>query len=331
MSPERSARPDAEAVTGWLRRRGGTALAGLAVPVVRGGGGASMRRLLAAAVTFGRRPGGLGEGLSWLVHTLCTAQVVAPFSEGGEQRASLADLVVGRHLVALAVTDARGPAGPAVAVVDGDGWVLQGRKAYVTNGLTAGLTVVLARIGQPDGESAAFLMPAGTAGLALAAMDVPGLEEGAHAVLTMDGCRLSASARLPAAGAAVDAAVRRFAGMERRLILGLLLGAMERIIRDAAVRGLDAASLGRLDAERQAAEALTLRLIDRRRRGGDSALYVAAWEACRRFADAAEGAGVGEPLPGMRVLLRIGLADAARRLAKAGEECRGLTDGSAGA
>lgn len=321
----------APTIPAWQRRRGGTALAGLAAPVACGGGGASMRRLLAAAAGFGRRPDGLGEGLSWLVHTLCTAQVIAPCADGAERRTVLADLVAGRRLVALAATDARGAAGPAVAAADGDGWVLQGRKAYVTNGLTAGLTVVLARIGTPEGESAAFLLPAGTAGLTLAPMDVPGLDEGAHAVLTLDGCRLPATARLPAGGAAVDAAVRRFAGMERRLILGLLLGVMERFIRDAAARGLDAASLGRLDAERQAAEALALRLIDRRRRGGDAALYVAAWEACRRFGDAAEGAGAGEPLPGMRVLLRIGLADAARRLAKAGEECRGLTNGSAGA
>lgn len=326
MSAVWPARP--EAVPGWLHRRGGTALAGMAVPVACGGGGASMRRLLTTAAGFGRRSGGLGEGLSWLVHTLCTAQVVAPLSEGGEWRAAPADLVARRPLMALAVTDARGSGGPAVAVADGDGWVLQGRKAYVTNGLTAGLTVVLVRIGAPDGESAAFLLPAGTAGLALAAMDVPGLDEGAHAVLTLDGCRLPATARLPAAGAAVDAAVRRFGGMERRLILGLLLGAMERVIRDAVAQGLDAASLGRLDAERQGAEALALRLIDRRRRGGDSALYVAAWEACRRFADAAEGAGAGEPLPGMRVLLRIGLADSPRRLAKAGEEYRMVTDGS---
>jgi len=51
-----------------------------------------------------------------------------------------------------------------VAKKDGKGWVLNGAKAWITNGSIADVAVVWAKVGGPDGPVRGFLVPRGTTG-----------------------------------------------------------------------------------------------------------------------------------------------------------------------
>ena len=91
----------------------------------------------------------------------------------------------------------------ATARRDGDGWVLDGEKIWITNGGIAQLAIVFARdpaieTDRPGRQICAFLVPTDTPGFR--AEPMPGRPLGHraadHAVLRLDGCRVPGAALL---------------------------------------------------------------------------------------------------------------------------------------
>jgi acyl-CoA dehydrogenase len=92
-----------------------------------------------------------------------------------EQRGRwLPETRAGRALAAFALTEPQSGSDVAAtattAARDGDGWVLDGEKTWISNGGIADLYVVFARTGEAPGARglSAFLLPADTAGLTVA-------------------------------------------------------------------------------------------------------------------------------------------------------------------
>mgnify|MGYP000330217051 CR=1 FL=1 len=81
---------------------------------------------------------------------------------------------------------------------DGDGWVLNGQKAWITSGDRAGVIVVWARTGGPGtGGLSAFLVEPGTPGFEVGRHeDKMGLRASTTVALHFDNCRLPAAALL---------------------------------------------------------------------------------------------------------------------------------------
>ena len=80
---------------------------------------------------------------------------------------------------------------------DGDGWVLNGTKMWITNGSRAGVAVVWAR--SDDGAVRGFLVPAGTAGFhTVDVKDKLSLVASTTSELVFEDCRLGEDAVLPA-------------------------------------------------------------------------------------------------------------------------------------
>lgn len=89
------------------------------------------------------------------------------------------------------------------AVADGDGWVLDGRKAWVTNGGRAGLVLVLARTGGLSSELGLFMVPRDAPGLGVGGqVNTLGMRASQTVDLSLEGVRLPADALLgPPTGA----------------------------------------------------------------------------------------------------------------------------------
>jgi alkylation response protein AidB-like acyl-CoA dehydrogenase len=134
----------------------------------------------------------------------------------------------------------------ATATRDGDDWVLEGEKWFVTGGDHAGFFVVLAQTGE---EQALFLV----------ARDAPGLEivrrprfmhdpyiDG-HVELRLSGCRVPDRDRLPSGG---DGA-RRWFTVERLMIAARCCGAGARLLELAAEWAGEREAFGRPIAEYQ--------------------------------------------------------------------------------
>ncbi len=131
---------------------------------------------------------------------------------------------------------------------NGDGWVLNGEKWFVTGGERAGFFIVLAWAGE---EQASFLVD----------RDAPGLEivriptfmhdpyASKHVELRLKDCRVSDGARLGSGGAE---GTKRWFSLERLMIAARCCGAAERLIELSRSWSLGRSASGRKLAEYQA-------------------------------------------------------------------------------
>jgi acyl-CoA dehydrogenase len=134
------------------------------------------------------------------------------------------------------------------AVKDGDGWVLDGEKWFVTGGERAGFFIVLAWVGE---ELASFLVDRDAQGLEIvrtpAFMHDPYASK--HVELRLTGCRVPDSARLGGGG---DKGTKRWFSLERIMIAARCCGAAERLVELARSWSLEREASGRKISEYQA-------------------------------------------------------------------------------
>jgi alkylation response protein AidB-like acyl-CoA dehydrogenase len=150
---------------------GDLGLFGLVVPEEFGGAGADFTSLCIAIEELGRVDQSVGITLSAGVGL--GINPILTFGSQEQKERWLPDLVTGRALAAFGLTEPEAGSDAAAtrtrAVLDGDGWVVDGAKAFITNSGTpiTSVVTVTARTGErPDGrpEISAIMIPVGTPG-----------------------------------------------------------------------------------------------------------------------------------------------------------------------
>jgi len=198
--------------TDLMPKMGALGLFGLVVPEEYGGSadgqGADFTALIVAIEELGRVDQSIGITLSAGVG-LGINPILTYGSEQQKQR-FLPDLVAGRALAGFGLTEpeAGSDAGATRtrAVREGDEWVVNGAKAFITNSGTdiTSVVAVTARTGSNDDGSAqisAILIPAGTPGFVVEpAYHKLGWHVSDTHGLTFDGCRVPAENLLGAEG-----------------------------------------------------------------------------------------------------------------------------------
>lgn len=189
--------------TDVVRQMGDLGLFGLVFPEEWGGGGGDFVSLCIAIEEIGRVDQSLGITLSAGVGL--GANPIFRFGTDEQRARWLPDLVAGRALGAFGLTeaDAGSDAGSmrTRARLDGDAWVLDGSKAFITNSGTD-ITSVITVAARTDAGVSNFVVEAGTPGLVV---EPPYDKLGWHASdthgLVLDGCRVAESHLLGAPGA----------------------------------------------------------------------------------------------------------------------------------
>lgn len=129
-------------------------------------------------------------------NALCSAHIIRAASD--EQKAKyLPDLAAGKYLGAWALSEpgcgSDAAALTTTAMLDGDHWVLNGAKQWITNGHYAGVYVVMAKT-TPDGGAkgiSAFLVERDTPGFLIGPKeDKMGMRASDTVGLTFDACRI---------------------------------------------------------------------------------------------------------------------------------------------
>lgn len=167
------------------------------------------------------------------------------------------------------------------AARDGDSYVLNGTKRFITNAPEAGLFTVMART-NPDDPGAdgisAFLVEAGTPGLSLGKTDRKMGHHGAHTCdVIFDNCRVPASALLGGVEGQGFRTAMKVLDRGRLHIAAASVGYAERLIRDGLDYAMQRKQFGRRIADFQLVQAM---LADSR-----AEAYVArcaVLDACRR-------------------------------------------------
>ncbi len=185
------------------------------------------------------------------------------------------------------------------AVGDGDGFILNGTKRYITNGPHAHLFTVFARSESDkpgaDGISA-FLVEAPRAGLTRGKPERKMGQQGAHVCdIVFDNCRVEASALLGEVRGQGFRTAMQVLDRGRLHISAVCVGIAERLIADGVRYALERRQFGRAIAEFQLvqamladsrAEALAARcmVLETARRRDQGAAIAAEAACCKMFA-----------------------------------------------
>jgi len=178
-------------------------LTGLTIPAEYGGSGVDA--LTAALVSEELGAGDGSIALTLAAHNaLCIGHLLTAAS--AEQKARwLPPLAKGEYLGAWALTEPSAGSdavnAKTTAKKDGDGWVLNGQKQFITNGSIAGFTVVIAATA--DRRLTAFGVSADNPGLRAGKREKKmGLGASDTAQLSLQDCRVSDADRIGEIGAA---------------------------------------------------------------------------------------------------------------------------------
>ena len=171
-------------------------LFGLPFPEQYGGAGADFTTLCLAIEELARVDSSMaitleaGVGLG--------ANPIFRFGNEEQRQSWLPAMCAGRALGAFGLTEPGGgsDAGATTtrAVLDGDDWVIDGSKAFITNSGTPITSIITVTAMTGPGEISAIIVPAGTSGLVV---EPPYRKMGWHASdthgLVFDGCRVPAA------------------------------------------------------------------------------------------------------------------------------------------
>ena len=192
-----------------IPKMGDLGLFGLVVPEEFGGADGDFTSLCVAIEELGRVDQSIGITLSAGVGL--GINPILTYGSQEQKERYLPDLVAGRALAAFGLTESEAGSDAGAtrtkARRDGDEWVINGSKAFITNSGTeiTSVVTVTARTGDnPDGSAqiSAILIPSGTTGFVV---DPPYHKLGWHVSdthgLSFDGCRVPAENLLGHQGA----------------------------------------------------------------------------------------------------------------------------------
>ena len=268
-----------------FRKMGEQGLMGILVPHEYGGSGLSYFEYMTAIVEVARVCGSIG--LSMAAHnSLCTGHILA-FGNEQQKQQYLPKLASGQWIGAWGLTEANTGSDAmrmqCVAKQDGDHWVINGSKNWITHGRSGDVAVVLARTGDLlDSKGiTAFIVERGTQGFKAGKKENKlGMRASETAELIFEDCRIHKDQVLGNVGDGFVQAMKVLDGGRisiASLALGIAKGAYDAALKYSRERqqfGKPIADfqaigfkLADMATKIEAAELLTLQAADLKNRG----------------------------------------------------------------
>ena len=218
-----------------FKQMGALGLMGILVPEEYGGSGLSYFEYNVAIQEIAKVCGSIS--LSLAAHnSLCTGHIML-FGNEAQKKKYLPKLATAEHIGAWGLTEPNtgSDAGnmKTTAVKDGDTWVLNGTKNWITHGISGNVAVVIARTGEPrtSGNCTAFVVERGTPGFAGGKKENKlGMRASETAEMIFDNCRIGDEQRLGEVGEGFRQAMKVLDGGRisiAALSVGIARGAYE--------------------------------------------------------------------------------------------------------
>ncbi|QEC41998.1 acyl-CoA dehydrogenase family protein [Pseudobacter ginsenosidimutans] len=222
-----------------FREMGKLGLMGVLVPEEYGGAGLSYFEYVAIIQEIAKVCGSVG--LSLAAHnSLCTGHIMT-FGNAEQKKKYLPRLATAEWLGAWGLTEPNtgSDAGnmQTTAVRDGDHWVLNGTKCWITHGISGDVAVVIARTGEPrsSGNATAFIVERGTPGFSGGKKENKlGMRASETAEMIFDNCRIPDANRLGEVGDGFRQSLKILDGGRisiAALSLGIAKGAYEAALK----------------------------------------------------------------------------------------------------
>jgi acyl-CoA dehydrogenase len=250
--------------------------------------------IAAAEQAIAAKTGLLGLASAFAARQMTARFFIAGFADAAQRANWLPRVAAGQVCAAIAISEPGAGAHPkhlqTAAEPQREGFVVRGRKAWVTNGPIADVFLVLAVIAVEDERKryGLFLIPRETPGLVVKPMPaLDALAPASHCELELDGCQVPAAARVGDMPDAYPAMALPFRDVEDTVGTANISGMLSWLLEKSALR-----------IERSEENALRL---------GRIAGLVSLVHAASRLAVAAlDGEGQDEParIIGVRLLAR---------------------------
>lgn len=218
-----------------FKKLGELGLMGVLVPTEYGGSGLGYFEYVTVVSEIAKVCGSIG--LSVAAHnSLCTGHILY-FGTDEQKKKYLPKLATAEWIGAWGLTEANtgSDAGNmrCTATKDGDDWILNGTKNWITHAISGDVAVVLARTGEPrtSGNITAFIVEKGTPGFTSGKKENKlGMRASETAELVFDNCRISDAQRMGEVGDGFRQAMKVLDGGRisiAALSLGIAKGAYE--------------------------------------------------------------------------------------------------------
>lgn len=269
-----------------FKELGKLGMMGVLVPQEYGGAGLGYFEYNAIIQEISKVCGSIG--LSVAAHnSLCTNHILS-FGTEAQKKQWLPKLATAEWLGAWGLTEPNtgSDAGnmKTTAVKDGDHWVLNGTKSWITHGKSSDVAVVICRTGEPrtSGNSTTFVVERGTPGFTAGKKENKlGMRASETAEMIFDNCRIPDSNRLGEVGDGFRQAMKILDGGRisiAALSVGIAKGAYEAALQysqeryqfDKPIASFQGISfkLADMATEIAAADLLIWQCCDRKQRGG---------------------------------------------------------------
>ncbi len=268
-----------------FKELGKLGMMGILIPEEYGGAGLSYFEYKTIIEEIAKVCGSIG--LSVAAHnSLCSGHILS-FANEEQKKKYLPKLATAEWIGAWGLTEPNtgSDAGnmKCVAVKDGNDWVINGTKNWITHGKSGDVAVVVCRTGEPRAKNNAtsFVVEKGTSGFSGGKKENKlGMRASETAEMIFDNCRIPDGNRLGKIGDGFKQALKVLDGGRisiASLALGIAKGAYEASIQyskeryqfDQPIANFQAISfkLADMATEIQAAELLTLQACDLKNRG----------------------------------------------------------------
>jgi alkylation response protein AidB-like acyl-CoA dehydrogenase len=295
-----------------FKEMGKLGLMGVLVPEEYGGAGLSYYEYKTVIEEIAKVCGSIG--LSVAAHnSLCTGHIMT-FANAEQKKRYLPKLATAEWIGAWGLTEpgTGSDAGnmKTTAVKDGNDWIINGTKSWITHGKSGDVAVVICRTGEPRAKNnaTAFVVERGTKGFSAGKKENKlGMRASETAEMIFDNCRISDAQRLGEVGDGFKQSLKVLDGGRisiASLSLGIAKGAYEASVKysqerhqfDKPISSFQGISfkLADMATEIMAAELLTLQACDLKNRGeavtkeGAMAKYYASEVAVRVATDAVQ-------------------------------------------
>jgi len=242
-----------DAVIDQMRELG---LFGISIPVEYGGLGLTMEEEVLVAIELGHTSPAFRSVIGTNVGI--GSQGVVMFGNDAQKNEWLPKLASGEVVASFALTEPGAGSDAAsvrtTAILDGDHYVVNGTKRFITNANRAGMFTLMART-DPSRKGAtgisAFIVPANTPGVSVGKPEKKMGQQGAHICdVIFDNARVPASLRLGEEGEGFKVAMRVL-DRGRLHISGVCVGVAERLIAESVKYAREREQFGQKIAEFQ--------------------------------------------------------------------------------
>ncbi|MFN0082265.1 MAG: acyl-CoA dehydrogenase family protein [Ferruginibacter sp.] len=218
-----------------FKELGKLGMMGVLVPETYGGTGLGYYEYSAIIQEIAKVCGSIG--LSVAAHnSLCTGHILA-FGNEAQKQKYLPKLATAKHIGAWGLTEPNtgSDAGnmKTTAVRDGDNWIINGAKSWITHGKSGDVAVLIARTGEPRTKNncTAFIIDRGTPGFTAGKKENKlGMRASETAEMIFDNCIISDEQRIGEVGDGFKQSMKILDGGRisiAALALGIAKGAYE--------------------------------------------------------------------------------------------------------